>query len=144
MFKRKFIFLSMLTGLSLSLFSCGPTKVIEEDIHLESINLSISSNDIFIDETAKLTVTFNPLDAKNKNFTYSFNPIDSISISENVVTPLKVGDVVITATSEEGNFASSVNLKINERENMVDNATLLNNLKNNIYSDRKSVCRERV
>lgn len=134
MFKRKFIFLSMLTGLSLSLFSCGPTKVIEEDIHLESINLSISSNDIFIDETAKLTVTFNPLDAKNKNFTYSFNPIDSISISENVVTPLKVGDVVITATSEEGNFASSVNLKINERENMVDNQTLLKNLKSNIYS----------
>ena len=85
----------------------GPTRV-------ESITLSESEKTLILGETYNLVYTILPEDATNKNVSF-------ISSNENVaivdinghVTTLNVGETVITAITEDGEFKADIKLTVN-------------------------------
>lgn len=64
------------------------------------------------DEIYVLTPIFTPENATNQNVNYTSSDNSIATVSGGVVTILKYGEVLITATSEEGNFVSTCKLKI--------------------------------
>ena len=65
--------------------------------------------------TGQLTATVTPSDAVNKNviWTSSDDAVATVS-SDGTVTPLTVGDVVITATTVDGGFVATTNVNVRQ------------------------------
>ena len=62
--------------------SCS-NNVIEE-IKVESITLTSSAYELFLDESATLTVEIKPENATNKNYSFSMNPSSLGQIENNI------------------------------------------------------------
>lgn len=107
-----------------------------QTVAVKGIDLSIDKNEITLDEVANLTVTFTPSNATNKEYTFTFDS-SLMSITNNVVEPLKVGEGEIKVISKEGSFEDTVNIKIVEPEEdiMVSSEELISNLTSSPYSD---------
>ncbi len=74
----------------------------EEDIPLESFELSKSEIRIKNGDSIKLRVRFNPPDASNKKIIWESDAPDIVSVSEDgTITALAEGEALIYATSEE-------------------------------------------
>ena len=145
-FKKIALFCSVFTLIPAT--SCGQEEVIKDDnISLNGINLSIDKSEIKLDETANLTVTFEPEDATNKNYAFSYDS-SLLSINNNVVSPLKVGEGEIKVISEDGGFEDSVTIKILDSEkededddkdeeeiDMVSEQEFISNLTSSPYAD---------
>ena len=114
--------------------SCS-NNVIEE-IKVESITLTSSAYELFLDESATLTVEIKPENAKNKNYSFSMNPTSLGQIENNIFTAKAVGTVEITVISDLG-LKSSININIKEKEIIEtydDNETIINSLSSSTYS----------
>ena len=86
---------------------------VNKDLRLKGITLSKSELEVTMGKTEKLSVVFNPADAENKNVSWesSDNAIATVS-SKGEVLGLDVGEVTITATSEEGGFKATCKVKV--------------------------------
>ena len=114
--------------------SCS-NNVIEE-IKVESITLTSSAYELFLDESATLTVEIKPENATNKNYSFSTNPTSLGQIENNIFTAKAVGTVEITVISDLG-LKSSININIKEKEIIEtydDNETIINSLSSSTYS----------
>ena len=96
------------------------------EITLTGINLNIDKSEITLEETANLTVTFEPENATNKEYTFTYDS-SLLSITNNVVHPITVGEGEIKVVSKEGSFEDSVSIKIVEpgEDNMVSEAEFI-------------------
>ena len=90
--------------------SCEVTVIVPaKSISLNSMSLTINKG-----ETSQLIATFVPDNASNKNVSWSSNDPSVASVDENgLVTGLKAGKVVITATTEDGGFTASCEVTVN-------------------------------
>lgn len=106
------------------------------EITLTGINLNIDKSEITLEETANLTVTFEPENAANKEYTFTYDS-SLLSITNNVVHPIKVGEGEIKVVSKEGSFEDSVSIKIVEpgEDNMVSEAEFISNLTSSPYKN---------
>ncbi len=112
--------LSLLLGLGA--VSCGgddggsnsTSTVNPTTINVESVLLTTGQDFVKVTQTIALTTTISPSNATNKNVTYSVSN-DCASVDTNgVVTGVKVGDVDVTVTTEDGNKTSTISLKVVE------------------------------
>ena len=97
---------------------------------LESIELKLSNessykynyipgyelNEIPLGSAKQIECFFSPVDATNKSITYSVAPEGALILNQNgsilSAVGMKAGECVLTATSSEGGFTSSVNLTV--------------------------------
>lgn len=74
-------------------------NVTEFIVPVESVSLDQSAADLDIDKTLTLTATVLPNDATHKEVTWSSSDTTIATVANGVVTPMKGGEVTITATS---------------------------------------------
>lgn len=130
----------MMAALASSLCSCQAEGGVPE-IKVDSITLISSAYEIYLDETATLTVDISPTNATNKNYVFSLNPSSLGSVENNIFTPSYSGTVEITAISDSG-LKSSINILIKERkivEEYDDKDTIINSLSSSTYSSSLKV-----
>ena len=65
------------------------------------------------DGTLTLTPIFTPETATNKNVTWASSDTSVATVNGSIVTPLKKGTAIITATTEDGNFSASCIVTVN-------------------------------
>ena len=84
-------------------------------VALNNISVNKRTDSILVGKTDKLSVIYSPSNATNQNvkWTSSNNSIATVDNNGNV-KGIKEGNVVITATSEEGNYTSSCNVTIKD------------------------------
>ncbi len=85
----------------------------ETSVPVLSVSVAPSTVDLQIPETIALTATINPNNATNQNGVWSSSD-ESIAIvdSNGVVTPISVGVVTITFTSNEGGFTDTSEITV--------------------------------
>ena len=130
----------MMAALASSLCSCQAEGGVPE-IKVDSITLTSSAYEIYLDETATLTVDISPTNATNKNYVFSLNPSSLGTVENNIFTPSYSGTVEITAISDSG-LKSSINILIKERkivEEYDDKDTIINSLSSSTYSSSLKV-----
>ena len=107
------MFISCLTGFTVTSCNNGGDDVIEQKITVESVSLSSSSDYLEVGGTLSLTVKVLPTDATNKAVAYSSSDESVATVSnDGVVTGIKEGSVLITVKTDDGDKQSSYSLKV--------------------------------
>lgn len=78
----------------------------------QSIALNKTSSTIEVGKTEQLTVEFTPSNTTNQLVTWSTNDPTKATVSNGLVTGIAEGEVIITATSEDGGFTASCNYSV--------------------------------
>ncbi len=82
-------------------------------VALTGISISPSSDELEVDETSQLTVSFTPNTATNKNVSYSTSNSAVATVDQNgLVTAVAVGTATITATSSDGGFTATSEIEV--------------------------------
>jgi len=92
--------------------TCNVTVADEGNIPVTGINLDISNKTIGVSKSFTLTPTISPSDATNKNVIWTSSNDAIASVSNGEVTGVSVGDAVITAKSEDGEFSASCSVTV--------------------------------
>lgn len=79
-----------------------------EDIPIDAVSISFekSEYELNVNDTLCLNVLFNPIETTNKEIIWSSSDENIVTITEGVVTALKKGNVIITATTINNKSAS--------------------------------------
>ena len=93
------------------------TVQVEPPIPVQGIDICCETYTMNVGETTYLSYDIYPADATNKNVTWcSSNPnIAEVDASNGRVTTKKVGETIITVTTNDGNFVASCELSVKER-----------------------------
>lgn len=92
---------------------------------LTGIRLNTQTLVLKKDATAKLTVTFQPQDASNKNVTWTSNADNIVSVSQDgTLTAKAAGTATITALAEEGSHVASCTVTVSETDVPVQSVTI--------------------
>ena len=92
---------------------------------LTGIRLNTQTLVLKKDATAKLTVTFQPQDASNKNVTWTSNADNIVSVSQDgTLTAKAAGTATITALAEEGGHVASCTVTVSETDVPVQSVTI--------------------
>ncbi len=93
-----------------------PYKIIEEGIRV--LDVTINEIEINTGDKFKLKVKIIPENAENKNILWKSSNTEIISIDEyGLITGLREGTSIITATTEDGGFTSEITVFVNKSEN---------------------------
>lgn len=114
---------------------------LDADVAVESISLPATAK-VELGKTLTLTPTFNPTGATNKIVTWSSSD-ETIATVDNAgkITPKKVGSVVITAISEDGNKKATctVTVTTSSKDNTNTNNTVNNTTTSNSTSKNNTI-----
>ena len=83
---------------------------------LEGIYFNYETASTYVGKKFSLSVNYIPETAANKNVTWLSSDNSVATVADGVITALKVGNAVITATSEEGGFKATCALTVLEKE----------------------------
>ena len=84
-----------------------------ESIGAESVTLSPSTDEITVEATLQLNVTFTPANTTNQSGTYFSNNADVATVDENgLVTAVGQGVAIITFTSTDGGFTDTSQITV--------------------------------
>ena len=114
-------FISSLCALSI-LFAC--TQEEPAPIRVESIELDSEELELIEGNTVSLVATILPEDAENQNVIWSSSNKAVASVKDGEVTALKVGEAVITATSEDGGKKATCKVVVSAKHIPVSSVTL--------------------
>lgn len=88
-----------------------PGNIYVTGISLDNKSLTLGAGGA----SAKITATITPVGAANKNIKWASSNSDVASVDENgVVTPIKIGTAIITATAEDGGYTDSCTVMVRE------------------------------
>ena len=104
---KAFKYISIIALALLGLVSC---KEEAHEILVSKVALSEASVDIPVGQTKKLTVTVYPENVTDKTIIWSSSDESVATINGGVITALKVGRTIITATSGEKSASCVVNV----------------------------------
>ena len=98
--------------------SCNIT--VDNSIPVSGVHLNISNSTLKRNETLKLVATINPINATNKNVTWTSSNSSVASVdSSGLVTAKSDGSATITVTTVDGNYTASCNITvISEQEEL--------------------------
>lgn len=72
-------------------------------VQVSDITISKKTADLYIDETLQLSVTIDPVDASDKTVTWKSSNENVATVdADGLVTPVAIGNVTITATTNDG------------------------------------------
>lgn len=94
-----------------SIYKLGASET--ETINVTDISLNQSEATIKVNETLTLIATITPSNATNQNVTWKSSDDTLATVTDGVVTALKSGEVIITATSEDQNKEATCTITIN-------------------------------
>ncbi len=114
-------FISSLCALSI-LFAC--TQEEPAPIRVESIELDSEELELIEGNSISLVATILPEDAENQNVIWSSSNKAVASVKDGEVTALKVGEAVITATSEDGGKKATCKVVVSAKHIPVSSVTL--------------------
>ena len=129
--KRFLFFVSMM--LALAVVSCkkeepsggGSSNTTPQEVKVNSVALDKSSLSMTVGETAKLTATVSPSDAKNKNIKWSSSSDAVASVgSDGTVTAKGAGSATITCTTEDGGKTATCSVTVKAANVAVTGVTL--------------------
>lgn len=107
------------------------SKKDEEIIHVSNVTLSESRMNKNVGDTFTLIATIEPSNATNKDIVWSSSDETIASVSDGLVQCLAPGEVLIRATSADGNITAECNLFVNRDDliikigdEAVDNGTI--------------------
>ncbi len=87
-------------------YICGQVEV-------TGVIVTPANTGIVVGNTKQLTANVQPTNATNKNITWSSSNNNIATVDNNgLVTALSVGDVIISATTQEGNFTDICNVSV--------------------------------
>ncbi|MDE6556803.1 MAG: Ig-like domain-containing protein, partial [Duncaniella sp.] len=98
-------------GLSATCNVTVTTQVIQAD----GITLDVTETDLMEGETLKLTATISPAETTDKSVTWTSSNVEVATVSDGVVTALKPGEVIITASTVNG-LTASCHITVIEKE----------------------------
>ncbi|MFA7417250.1 MAG: Ig-like domain-containing protein, partial [Acholeplasma sp.] len=102
------------------------TIIDESDIPVENIILSISTLQLYVDDTYQITATIIPYNATDKRLSYESNNTDVANISQDgIVTALSVGEATMTIRSTS-NVTTNLNVIVSEKQSALTSNTLGN------------------
>lgn len=89
----------------------------EDVVHVESVNVSPASVEMYVEDTATLIGTVQPQNATDKSLVWHVKEgQDCVSLENGKLTALKAGSAVVYATSVDGGIASNeVTVTVNEK-----------------------------
>lgn len=89
----------------------------EDVVHVESVNVSPASVEMYVEDTATLIGTVQPQNATDKSLVWHVKEgQDCVSLENGKLTALKAGSAVVFATSVDGGIASNeVTVTVNEK-----------------------------
>ena len=114
-------FITSLCALSI-LFAC--TQEEPAPIRVESIELDSEELELIEGSSVSLVATILPEDAENQNVIWSSSNKAVASVKDGEVTALKVGEAVITATSEDGGKKATCKVVVSAKHIPVSSVTL--------------------
>ncbi len=83
-------------------------------VHVTGITLDITSKELEVNDTFKLTPTIAPNDATIKNVSYSSSNVGVATVDQNGnVTAIASGDCVITVTAADGGLTATCSITVN-------------------------------
>lgn len=91
------------------------------DISVTGVTLSLSSSKVKVGAKVTATITVSPADATNKNYTLTSGNTSIATIEGNEITTIAAGEVVITATTADGNKVATANLTVEAIELVLTN-----------------------
>ncbi len=95
------------------------------DASVTGVTLDVNEMSLVIDQTATLSATVLPENAKNKNITWSSNNKNVVTVDENGhIKALKKGTATITVTTEDGKFTATCKITVTESVVSVSNVKL--------------------
>ena len=103
--------------------SCEVT-VIPIVTRVESVSLDRTSATLTEGEELTLTATINPVNASNKNVTWTSSDSSVASVSDGKVTALKAGSAKITVKTEDGGKTASCEVTVTPRTYPVESVSL--------------------
>lgn len=108
-----------------------------DEVSLEKITIA-KTGEVELGQTLKIWITFTPDTATNKKVTWTSSD-ETIATVDNTgrVTPKKVGQVIITATSEDGNKTSTCTVTVKEASKDGNSGNEQNSGSGNSNSDNK-------
>ena len=102
----------------------GPEGPVVETVSVESVSLDANELTLDVGDSDDLVATVSPEDATNKNVSWSSSDAEVASVANGLVTGLKVGEAIITVTTEDGNKTATCNVTVEEGE-IVNPAVLI-------------------
>lgn len=97
--------------------------VAKAPVDVVSVSLTADKNEITVGGTSNITATFNPIDATNQNLTWTSSSDDIATVVDGVVTGVKDGKVIITATPHKGT-QGTVEITVKPDIVLVDSITI--------------------
>lgn len=83
------------------------------DSRVHSVKLTTPKAELHVGTNVQLNVEIQPLEAENKNVTFSSSDDEIARVDQNgIVTGLKVGYVTISVTTDDGQYSDFINLKV--------------------------------
>ncbi len=99
-------------------FAGGTT---DTPVSVEAVAVSPVTTTLTIGDTEKLTVTFTPANATNKNITWTSSDSTVATVdTKGIVTAVKAGTTTITATTEDGSFTASCKVTVRKKTPVID------------------------
>lgn len=95
------------------------TKTIDltvENIAVSSVNLDKTNIEVGLARTGKLNATVLPTDATIKDVSWSSSNTNVATVSNGLITPVAVGNAVITVTTLDGGKTASCNVTVVEQQ----------------------------
>lgn len=77
------------------------------DVNVTEVTLDKTEETVEAGKTVTLTPTVSPINATNKNVTWSTSNAEVATVEDGVVTGVAEGSAVITVTTEDGNFTAT-------------------------------------
>ncbi len=85
------------------------------DAYVTGVNVDKTTINIKVDESATVTATVTPDNAKNKNVIWTSNNPGIISVTNGVIKGLSAGTGTVTVKTEEGDFTKVITVKVSEK-----------------------------
>ena len=83
-------------------------------VHVTSVTLNTDSLTLLPSETSTLTATVLPVDANNRNITWSTSDPSVVTISNGTVTAVAPGTATITVSTVDGNKTATCSITVNK------------------------------
>lgn len=83
-------------------------------ISVKAINVGQATLSLIHHDTSTILVTFDPLDATNKNYTIASSNPSIITLNGSVLSAEGVGNSIVTVTSEDGGFQKTIDVTVTE------------------------------
>ena len=104
-----------------ALFSCTKEP---EPIKVESVTLNAESLTLIEGETTQILATVSPNNADNQKVIWTSSNVSVVSVNGGVVTAIKEGSAIITATSDDGGKTATCQVEVKSKVIAVESVTL--------------------